>query len=241
MKTGYLLIGPEVYSIYYKYRKIPASMIMNLTLPLLASLATFVCAVACAENETPTHDRTTIVDSARSLLEQEALAQGLRAATAQEYNFTKATLSDVLRRLSQDANVTLVSVPEDSLEATRLITLSMQGSPFKVIESICKANGLMLSHETGRWHVLPANDNELVGITYYLKKETFKHEDLMADLSSILDLPPENVGGKSKAPEIEGAPKVTWKADTKELYVVGTRLQHKWVSGYLTGARLRPE
>jgi len=62
-------------------------------------------------------------------------------------HFSKSNLGDVLRFLATDAKISFISLPEDSPESSRVITFSINASPFSVLETLCKANGLALLPE----------------------------------------------------------------------------------------------
>lgn len=98
--------------------------------------------------------------------EYEAEASRLRSAEPQQYDFSKATLSDVLRFLATDAGISFFSLPDDSPIAARLITFSIKASAFQVLETLCKANELSLIPDNGIWYIRPAGDKELIGKSY---------------------------------------------------------------------------
>lgn len=101
--------------------------------------------------------------------EYEAEASRLRTAEPQQYDFSKATLSDVLRFLATDAGISFFSLPDDSPVATRLITFSIKASAFQVLETLCKANELSLIPDNGIWYIRPAGDKELIGKSYEIR------------------------------------------------------------------------
>jgi type II secretory pathway component GspD/PulD (secretin) len=101
--------------------------------------------------------------------EYEAEASRLRAAPPQQYDFSKAMLSDVLRFLATDAGISFFSLPDDSSEGSRLITFSIRSSPFQVLETLCKANGLAIIPDNSIWYIRPADDRELIGKSYEIK------------------------------------------------------------------------
>ena len=269
----------------------------------LTSLSLFACLMAASSTGLHAQFDGTIGQSIRQLPPRyEAKAQELRNSPAQQYDFSKSNLADVLRFLATDAKLSFISLPEDSPEAGRVITFSINASPFSVLETLCKANGLsLIPEDNGMWYIRPADDRELEGRSYSIRynamervenitegtgggggsgagtiqsasvdlqgaKETFKvkRSELINDIRSILDLPPEaedgSSGGASPAgfaaaqagTGAQGAgvpgmgnsnqlsqahqPKVIWKSDSNTLYVVATRLQHLWVEGYLAAA-----
>ena len=101
--------------------------------------------------------------------EYEIEASRLRAAAPQQYDFSKAMLSDVLRFLATDAGISFFSLPDDSADGGRLITFSIRSSPFQVLETLCKANGLAIIPDNGIWYIRPADDRELIGNSYEIR------------------------------------------------------------------------
>jgi len=101
--------------------------------------------------------------------EHEMEAVRLRSAAPQQYDFSKAMLSDVLRFLATDAGISFFSLPDDSADGSRLITFSIKSSPFQVLETLCKANGLAIIPDNGIWYIRPADDRELIGKSYEIK------------------------------------------------------------------------
>lgn len=99
----------------------------------------------------------------------EAEAQRLRDAPPQQYDFSNAVLSDVLRFLATDAGMSFFSLPNDSPEGQSQITFSIRSSPFRVLETLCKANGLALIPDSGIWYIRPADDKELIGKSYQIR------------------------------------------------------------------------
>jgi type II secretory pathway component GspD/PulD (secretin) len=101
--------------------------------------------------------------------EYEAEASRLRAAEPQQYDFSKAMLSDVLRFLATDAGISFFSLPDESPVGARLITFSIKASAFQVLETLCKANELSLIPDNGIWYIRPADDKELLGKSYSIQ------------------------------------------------------------------------
>jgi type II secretory pathway component GspD/PulD (secretin) len=237
----------------------------------------------------------------------DAEAAKLRAMPSRPYEFSKAMLGDVIRFMATDAGISFFSLPDGSPEADKLITFTLNASPFQALETLCKANQLALVLDGGIWYVRPADDKELIGRAYEVRhnafervtkmssgsgsggaatmgggsassgntdgggvqagnvdlqgaRETFttQKSELINDIRSMLDLPPDDTGvggGLATAmaptliPGAEGAlpngvptdiygnvrrPKIIWKSDSNTLYVVATRLQHMWVEGLLS-------
>ncbi len=101
--------------------------------------------------------------------EYEAKAAELRAAPAQTYDFSKSNLGDVLRYLATDAKINFISLDDESRQANQVVTFNITGSPFTVLETLCKAHGLALIPENGMWYIRPADDKELIGRSYQIK------------------------------------------------------------------------
>ncbi len=106
--------------------------------------------------------------------EYEAESAKLRSAAPQQYDFSKAMLSDVLRFLATDAGISFFSLPDDSAEGSRLITFSIKASPFQVLETLCKANGLAIIPDNGIWYIRPADDRELIGKSYEIMNNSLE-------------------------------------------------------------------
>lgn len=100
----------------------------------------------------------------------EERAQALRDAPAQMFDFQKSNLSDLLRFLALEAKISFISLPEDSPEANRYVTFSINASPFSVLETLCKVHGLaLIPEENGMWYIRPADDRELTGKSYTVR------------------------------------------------------------------------
>lgn len=104
----------------------------------------------------------------------EKAAAQLRNAPPQQYDFSKAILADVLRFLATDAGISFFSLPDDSPEGQRMISFSIKSSPFQVLETLAKANGLALIPENGIWYIRPADDKELIGKSYEIRNNAFE-------------------------------------------------------------------
>lgn len=149
----------------------------------------------------------------------EAQAALLRAARPQQYDFAKANLGDVLRFLATDAKMKFISLPEDHAASKKLVTFSIKDSPFAVLETISKANGLMLVLDRDVWHIRPSNDGEVISRSYPLLNNKAKPADVLDVLQKLI-----------KAP-------ATVKFDEKSevFHINATRLQHTWAEGYFSG------
>ncbi|MDF1862471.1 MAG: hypothetical protein P1U87_19800 [Verrucomicrobiales bacterium] len=96
----------------------------------------------------------------------EAAAAPLRGAPPRQYNFSKAVLSDVMRLMAEDAGIGFFGLPDGSNGGERLVTFTIKASAFVALETLAKANGVALIHDSGIWYLRPANDNELIGRIY---------------------------------------------------------------------------
>lgn len=112
----------------------------------------------------------------------EERAQALRDAPAQQYDFAKSNLSDVLRFLAIDAKISFFSLPEDSPEANRYVTFSINASPFSVLETLCKANSLaLIPEDNGMWYIRPADDRELTGKSYSIRYNSMERVESITE------------------------------------------------------------
>ena len=130
--------------------------------------------------------------------EYQAEAQRLRDAPPQKYDFSKATLSDVLRFLATDANISFFSLPDDSADGSKLITFSIEASPFRVLETLCKANGLAIIPDNGIWYIRPADDRELIGKAYVIKHNALERVEYKST-SGLTGTPSGSSGGGGTA------------------------------------------
>lgn len=179
-----------------------------------------------------------------------AQATALRKAPKQRYEFTKAKLGDVLRFLATDAGINLFALADDNPVNQRLVTYGIHSSPFSVLETLCKANGLMLVLDQDRWFIRAVDDPEQIGKSYVLPQtqtsvETVADDPrqvaigypipqtkasvdtILKDIGSIL------AGGETKPVAGNPQPSVQFKKEQNSVYVKASRLQHTWVSGYL--------
>lgn len=137
---------------------------------------------------------------------------------------------------------------------------SIKHNPLEIVEKVLEgATSSTSTSTTGTGTGVPPNGLDMQGI-----KETFatKRSQIINDIRSILDLPPEDDEGKtgmvsnplagmagasldpsatvhaSNSNQLSAThqPKIIWKSDSNTLYVVATRLQHMWVEGYLEAA-----
>ncbi len=128
-----------------------------------SSAASFLVALLCSG--TPSSGQVL-----RSLpAEYEGTLTRLRNAEAMQYDFTNAVLADVLRFLATDAGVSFLSLPSANKENEQLVTFSIKASPFKVLETLCKANGLAIIPDNDIWYIRPADDRELIGQSYEVR------------------------------------------------------------------------
>ncbi len=137
----------------------------SLSRPLAALLLAAFLAPAGSHAENPMR---------RLPAQYEAVATHLRNAAPQQYDFSKAVLSDVLRFLATDAGISFFSLPDDSAEGSRLITFSINASPFKVLETLCKVHGLAIIPDNDIWYIRPADDRELIGKPYEIRNNALE-------------------------------------------------------------------
>ncbi|MFP6873103.1 MAG: secretin N-terminal domain-containing protein [Verrucomicrobiales bacterium] len=102
----------------------------------------------------------------------EAAAAPLRQAPEKNYDFNRASVRDVLRFLADDAEIDFVALPEDGDDHTKLITFSLNKSPFSALEIISRMNGVALIFEDKVWHMRPLNDTALIARAYRVRFNT---------------------------------------------------------------------
>jgi beta-lactamase regulating signal transducer with metallopeptidase domain len=166
--------------------------------------------------------------------EAQEKAAELRRAKPQQYDFAKAVLGDVIRFLATDAGIRFFSLPEDHPTSQRLITFSLRSSPFEVLETICRANGVVLVLDQNVWYARTADDAALVRKSYALPKTPASAETILSDIRTLLNVPATNTGTSTQGAKKAG-PEVTFKEAENSVHVVATRLQHMWVDGYFKG------
>jgi len=127
--------------------------------------------------------------------EYEVESARLRSAPHQQYDFSKAMLSDVLRFLATDAGISFFSLPDDSAEGSRLITFSIKSSPFQVLETLCKANGLAIIPDRGIWYIRPADDRELIGKSYEIKHNSLERVERVTNGGGLTSAAAASSGG----------------------------------------------
>jgi len=98
--------------------------------------------------------------------ESEAAAAPLRNASATQYGFSKANLSDVMRLIAADAGIEFFGLPDGTDGGDRLVTFTLTAPPFIALETPAKANGVSLIPRNGICYLRPANDRELIGRIY---------------------------------------------------------------------------
>lgn len=123
------------------------------------------------------------------------VASRLRREPAKMFTFDRAALRDVLRYLADDAGIPFVGIPESDAANRRLVTFTMEASPFTALESVCRDNGVRLTYENGVWYmrtvdeererrVKEEEDNKLVGIAYRLRYDPVDRVDFRVDSGS---------------------------------------------------------
>lgn len=125
----------------------------------------------------------------------EAEAQKLRDAPPQQYEFSNAILSDVLRFLATDAGMSFFSLPNDSPEGSRQVTFTIKASPFRVLETLCNANQLAIIPDNGIWYIRPADDKELIGKSYQIRHNALERVDRVNSGSGLSLTPVGGSGG----------------------------------------------
>lgn len=122
-------------------------------------------------------------------------AARLRRAPGRMFTFDRAALRDVLRYLADDAGIPYIGIPENNSANSRLITFTMEASPFVALESVCRDNGVRLSYENGVWYMRTVDEererriqeeenNKLVGVAYRLQYDPVDRVDFRDDAAT---------------------------------------------------------
>lgn len=156
----------------------------------------------------------------------ETEAARLRTVSPRPYEFSKAMLGDVIRFLATDAGMSFFSLPDGSPESDRLITFSLNASPFQALETLCKANGLALVPDGGIWYVRSADDKELIGKAYLIRHNAMERvSKISAGGGSAIAMPQMGGSGgtdggyggvQSGGVDLQGA-RETFRTDRSEL------------------------
>jgi len=114
-------------------------------------------------------------------------AAQLRSMPPERLTFDRALLRDVLRFLAETSGVPFIGIPENSPQASQLVTFRMTASPFAALESVCRQNEIKIVYEDGVWFLRVGgensvsaireleNSNELVGVIYQLRHDPADH------------------------------------------------------------------
>lgn len=134
----------------------------------------------------------------------EAAAAPLRNAPPRQYNFSKAVLSDVMRLMAEDAGIGFFGLPEGVNSGDNLVTFTLNASPFTALETLAKANGVSLIHDSGIWYLRPANDQELIGRIYEIN---YNAQELVTKNSqAAIGGNNSSGGGSSAGLNLQGSP-----------------------------------
>ncbi len=123
-------------------------------------------------------------------------ATALRRQPPMMFTFDRAALRDVLRYLADDAGIPFVGIPESDAANRRLVTFTMQASPFVALESVCRDNGVRLTYDNGIWsmrtvdeererRIKEEDDNKLVGIIYRLHYDPVDRVDFKDQTTNL--------------------------------------------------------
>jgi hypothetical protein len=161
------------------------------------------------------------------------VAAKLRTAKSQRYDFSKAVLGDVLRYLATDAGLKFISLADDHPAGKRLVTFSLEASPFATLEAICRAHGLALVLDQGAWHISSSDDNALSDRVYPNPGKA-QAGAILEDIRHILNIPNEDEKpAADKTTGSQSSSSVTLKEADNSFHITANRLQHMWVEGYL--------
>ena len=119
------------------------------------------------------------------------IAMALRAEPAEKFEFDRAALRDVLRFIADKAGIPFIGIRESDPVNRRLITFTMEASPFVALESVCQENGINLKYENGVWFMRTVDEarerriqeeegNKLIGVAYKLIHDPVERVDFTA-------------------------------------------------------------
>jgi beta-lactamase regulating signal transducer with metallopeptidase domain len=189
----------------------------------------YMTASAEAKKEPANKDQASIPAAPPPANATAVKAAELRKARPQQYDFNKAQLGDVLRFIATDAGLNFFSLPDDDPTNQKLITFSLRGSPFEVLETLCRTNGLVLVLDQEIWRFRAADDATLVIKEYALPQTQASIETILKDISTII------TGDETKPAADKPQPSVTFKKEQNSISIKATRLQHTWASAYFQG------
>jgi hypothetical protein len=142
------------------------------TVPGLPSCTLILAPVLLLTLCTSATGKEIISSSLETSAAYEAAAAPLRKAPEKNYDFNRASVRDVLRFLADDAEIDFVALPENGDNNTKLITFSLNKSPFSALETISRMNGVALILEDDVWHMRPFNDSALIARSYRVRFNT---------------------------------------------------------------------
>lgn len=138
----------------------------------------------------------------------ERAAEYLRNEPSRNYSFSGAHLADVMRLMAEEAGISFFGLPDAATGADRMVTFSINASPFTALETLAKANGISLIVENEIWYLRPADDRELVGRIYHINynaQEMVKKNDQVGALGGSA-IGPGGGGAGSIGLNLQGAP-----------------------------------
>jgi type II secretory pathway component GspD/PulD (secretin) len=144
---------------------------------LIALLSSFG---ACASAQFTADSTQSYVQ--RMAPQYEAQAAELRRAPEKACTFDKATLEDVVNFLAKDSGINFLGIPSTAPQASTIVSFSITGSPFQVLENICANHGLALIPRGNMWSIIPADDRQLEGRDYTVKFNS--HERVERDYNT---------------------------------------------------------
>ena|GEM_PF-2358330 len=154
------------------------------------------------------------------LLSEGAEVEALRNATPQAYDLKKAQLGDVLLKLATEAGIHLSSLPEGHPNSRKLITFNIRASPFAMLETLCRANGLVLFLDQEIWCIRDVDDKALIGKSYALNKAGISIDTILKDIEPLLQVK----DAKAEPAKQQPKPRVAFTKEGNSFYVIATQL-----------------
>jgi hypothetical protein len=120
------------------------------------------------------------------------VAARLRTQPPEPFTFSNSSLQNVTQLLASSVNAWIpfpfVGLPAHSLKSQQLVSLSMDASPFAVLEAVGLQHGIKLNYVDGVWFIgrdtsnldrlkSKENENELIGTIYQLRHDPVERVD----------------------------------------------------------------
>lgn len=180
-------------------------------------------------------------------------AAQLRSMPPERFTFDRALLRDVLRFLAETAGIPYIGIPENSPQASQLVTFRMTASPFAALESVARQNEIKIVYEDGVWFLRVGGENsvaairelessnELVGVIYQLRHDPADRVDFRGQTgASQQQSQAQGQGAQTSANSMGGASITTPNLPLQNSQKVFVHLAPKIVNDVRAILGLRP-